>query len=130
MDWAALILTSEDDTWWATSRRGGTDVLPLDGELDQGPDGEPITRIRVTSSGENILLNVNNSAFSMAAHYGASGTVSPWTMHIQTATGMVESNQLASTGGGFANFEFGAAAEQLFIDAIAAGTRVIIGAYQ
>ena len=86
--------------------RGGTDA-PIDGELGIGGAGETlITRISWTGTAINLNDNDVPVALILRDWFGNSNTTSQWTMTIQTDEGIVSSNQLGSTGLGFANFNF------------------------
>ena len=128
IDFAAFFTASGNTRWWATSQRAGTDVGPTEGNLYLGPEDIPITRIQESNNGANILMN-NNDPFSLAGHFGASGTTSQWTLRIQTASGIVESNSINTSGGGFCNFAI-ALADRAAIRAINDGTELIYGAYR
>ena len=86
--------------------RGGTDA-PIDGELGIGGAGETlITRISWTGTAINLNDNDVPVALILRDWFGNSNTTSQWTLTIQTDEGVVSSNQLGSTGLGFANFDF------------------------
>ena len=138
VDAAALLVASGNDIWYADSDRQGTDA-PVDGELrlnDSGLDadgniigGTQISRIwNNNSNNTNILVNNNNNPVNLALedHFGADNAISDWILYIQTASGVAKSNQLANTGGGFANFTFSGQTNLDILGSIATGTRFIV----
>ena len=107
--------------------RGGTDA-PLDGELGIGGAGETlITRISWTGTAINLNDNDIPVALILRDWFGASNTTSQWTLTIQTDDGVVSSNQLGSTGLGFANFNFSGNPNIGIIRNIGAGRRFLFG---
>ena len=127
VDVLALLIASDDRNWYATSERSGSDT-PGDGnDLDLGDGDAPITRIR-RESNTRVLLN-NNHSLSLSTHFGSSNTESEWTLYLQVfGKDAISSNQLANTGGGFANFTFDD--PDGVITDIEEGTRFIIAVAQ
>ena len=128
VDVLALITASGNNTWYADSFRQGDDT-PDAGELGLGGTETLISRILQTSS-TSIRLNDNNipTAIDMGAHLGVTTDntdTSAWTLYIQTRDGVVSSNDLISTGGGFANFRFDSA-DSTILNSIITGTEFII----
>ena len=135
IDALALITASGNTTWYADSNRSGSDTVD-DGELrlnDSGLDddgnligGTQISRIRKVSS-TRILINDDNDpeSLSLEDYFGDDNETSPWTLYIQTRDGVISSNDLAGTGGGYANFDF-ASADSDVIDNIRTNSQFII----
>ena len=130
-DVLALIIANPDgnpsasNTWYADTNRSGADS-PDAGELGIGTNQTLISRIRKTNN-NTILLNDNDipQALALRDHFGDPNTDSIWTLHIQTVHGIASSNQLATTGGGYANFVFSGDDIDI-LDGIEQDTRFII----
>ena len=106
--------------------RGGSDV-PIDGELGISPSQTLISRI--SWIGAVIALNDNDDpqSLSLSNWFGASNTVSEWTLTIQTDEGTASTNQLSTTGSNFARFDFTQHPNIGIINNIAIGTRFLLG---
>ena len=125
----ALIVAAAPPNVYADSNRGGTQS-PEAGELGLGSGETLITRIRILSSGANILLNDNDvpAELTMRDYLGVGGPGRDLTLYIQTDAGVVSlpvATQLGNVGGGYANFSV-PAADRTLINGIASGTRFII----
>ena len=81
--------------------------------------------------GALILINDNNDpqTLALSAWFGSSNTVSEWTLTIQTADGVASTNQLGTTGGNAARFDFTGHPNIGIINNISAGTRFLFGPY-
>ena len=128
-DVLALIRAADpisSDVLYSIPPRGTAGSLE-DGELDMGADDAAITRIRRQSSGANLAIN-DNSDLYLQTYFGAGGAGRDLTIYIQTTpsdrVGIVVEDQLASTGGNFANVSVGATARAIF-NGITAGSLFI-----
>ena len=130
VDVLALFVAGAPTDVYADANRGGTQT-PAEGEMGIGAGQTLITRIRILDNGDRIALNDDDVpvALDMAAHFGATNTVSAWTVTFQTAAGVASSTQLVSTGSAFAQYSFGAD-DAALLDGIGAGERVIIAVTQ
>ena len=129
VDVLALIRAADpisSDVLYSIPPRGTAGSLE-DGELDMGADDAAITRIRRQSSGANLAIN-DNSDLYLQTYFGAGGAGRDLTIYIQTTpsdrVGIVVEDQLASTGGNFANVSVGATARAIF-NGITAGSLFI-----
>ena len=126
VDALALIVAAAPPAVYADSDRGGSQS-PEAGEIGIGEGETLISRIRILDSGGRVLLNDNDNPaeLTMREHFGTSGSVSPWTLYIQTDDGVASSAQLGNVGGSYVNFRFDAA-DAAILNAIAAGDRFLI----
>ena len=127
VDALALIVAVAPPNIYADADRGGSQSPEAGSDIGIGPGQTLISRIGITSSGENVRLNDNDNpvALTMRAWFGEPNQTSPWRLYIQTDGGITYSQQLGNTGRGFANFQFDAAGTAI-LNAIAAGDRFLI----
>ena len=126
VDALALIVAVAPPNVYADADRGGSQS-PESGELGIGPGQTLISRIGITSAGENVRLNDNDNpvALTLRHWFGQSNETSTWRLYIQTDGGVAFSQQLGNIGGGYANFQYDAAGAAI-LNAIAAGDRFLI----
>ena len=126
VDALALIVAAAPPNIYADSDRGGTQT-PEAGDIGIGAGETRISRIGILESGATVRLNDNDNpeALALREYFGASGTISAWTLYIQTDDGVASSSQLGNTGGGYANYQFGVN-DAVILNAIAAGDRFIV----
>ena len=131
VDVLALITADAPPAIYADSNRGGSQT-PDVGELGLGTNETLITRIQVTNGGTAISLNDNDvpSALTLSSFFGSSNVISSWTFTIQTADHVSSSDQLASTGGGYANFFFHKADDIASLNGISAGDKFIVAVWK
>ena len=126
VDALAVIVAAAAPVVYADADRGGTQT-PEGGDIGIGEGETLISRIRITNSGQNVILNDNDNPaeLTMWAHFGPRNTVSPWTLYIQTDGGVVSSAQLGNVGGNYVNFRFGTEDAEI-LNAIGAGDRFLV----
>ena len=126
VDALALIVAAAAPNIFADADRGGTQT-PEGGDIGIGAGETRISRIRIQNSGQAVSLNDNDNpeALAMSEHFGATNSISPWALYIQTDDGVVSSTQLGAVGGGYANFVF-TSDDAAILNAIAAGGRFLV----
>ena len=127
VDALALIVAAAPPAVYADVDRGGTQT-PEGGDIGIGPGETRISRIRITNSGQSVILNDNDNPaeLTMSEHFGPRNSVSPWTLYIQTDGSVASSAQIGNAGGNYVNFQFGAG-DAAVLNTIAAGDRFLIG---
>ena len=94
----------------------------LGGELGLGSSNEPITRIRISDTGSQVLIN-DSGPLGLRDFFQVNGA--DLTLRVQTAAGTGQASSFGDQGGNFAAFSMDADAQAL-LTALSDGDRLII----
>ena len=129
VDWAAILVASDDLTLYADADRGGTD-LPIEGELGLGITETIISRIRYRTDDSRLTLsdNDNPETLDIGAYFSSGGPGSDLRIYFQTTPTNVQSLSVAddilTSGGSFVHFNIPVAMRPL-LNSIVTGVRFI-----